>query len=305
MTVDAGRGPVPAALSGVPTFFNAPVADLEDVGPGDVAVVGIYCDHYGEGEPGARFLPRQFRYACALDRRSPPGGVFDLGDLSVFPLEPQRCLDALSDQARRLARTGAHMLAIGGDYGLTPALLAGLRAARPSGTLGVLRISGSPDLGPCGASVLSRSAASTRIRALDGGIRVAFAGLSGPVPEVEAGALAETVFVSARSCLDETLAAIAPLRAWADSCDGIYLSVDADVLSPACVRTARARRQGGLSQGDVLRLLDALGPLRAVGAEFTGLVPDLDVAGRGRSAMCLDPVEALLSGMIAGRDSCR
>ena len=137
------------------------------------------------------------------------------------------------------------------------------------------------------------------------GIRVAFAGLSGPVPEVEAGALAETVFVSARSCHDETLAEIGPLRVWADSCDGIYLSVDADVLSPACARTARARRQRGLSQGDVLRLLDALGPLRAVGAEFTGLVPDLDVAGRTRGAMCLDLVEALLSGMIAGRDSCR
>ena len=303
MTVDTGRGPVPAALSGVPTFFNAPVADLEDVGPGDVAVVGIYCDHYGEGEPGARFLPRQLRYACALDGRCPPGGVFDLGDLSVFPLEPERCLEVLSDQARRLARTGAHMLAIGGDYGLTPALLAGLRAAQPSGTLGVLRISGSADLAPCGASVLSRTAASTRIRAL--GIRVAFAGLSGPAPEAEADALADTVFVTARSCLDETLADIAPLRAWADSCDAIYLSVDADVLSPACARTARARRQGGLSHGDVMRLLDALGPLCPVGAEFTGLAPDLGVAGRGRGAMCLDPVEALLSGMIAGRDPCR
>ena len=305
MTTGTRRGPPRAALSGVPTFFNAPVADLEDVGPGDVAVVGIYCDHYGEGEPGARFLPRQFRYACALDGRGPPSGVFDLGDLSVFPLEPQRCLEALSDQARRLGRSGAQMLAIGGDYGLTPALLAGLRAAQPSGTLGVLRISSSADLGRSGASVLSRSAASTRIRAMGAGIRVAFAGLSGPVPEVEAGALAETVFVSARSCHDETLAEIGPLRVWADSCDGIYLSVDADVLSPACARTARARRQRGLSQGDVLRLLDALGPLRAVGAEFTGLVPDLDVAGRTRGAMCLDLVEALLSGMIAGRDSCR
>ena len=303
MTVEAGRAPVPAALSGVPTFFNAPVADLEDVGPGNVAVVGIYCDHFGEGEPGARFLPRQFRYACALDGRGPSSGVFDLGDLSVFPLEPQRCLEALSDQARRLAGTGAHVLTIGGDYGLTPALLAGLRAAQPSGTLGVLRISGSANLAPSGASVLSRTAASTRIRAL--GIRVAFAGLSGPVPEAEAAELADTVFVTARSCLDETLAGIAPLRAWADSCDAIYLSVDADVLSPACARTARARQQGGLLLGDVLRLLDALGPLRPVGAEFTGLVPDLDVAGRGRSAMCLDLVEALLSGMITERDPCR
>ncbi len=305
MTVEAGRVPVPESLSGAPTFFNAPVADLEDVGPGDAAVVGIYCDHYGEGEPGARFLPRQFRYACAFDGREPPAGVFDLGDLSVFPLEPERCMEVLSDQALRLAGTGARMLAIGGDYGLTPALLAGLCAARPSGTLGVLRISGSADLAPSGASVLSRTAASTRIRAMGGGLDVAFAGLSGPVPEAEADTLAETIFIPARDCLGETPAGIAPLRAWAECRDRIYLSVDADVLSPACARTARARRQGGLSHGDVLRLLDALGPLHPVGAEFTGLVPDLDVGGRGRRTMCLDLVEALLSGVIEGRDSCR
>lgn len=305
MTAGARTEPPPAALAGAPTFFNAPVADLEDVGPGNVAVVGIYCDHFAEGEPGARYFPRQFRYACALDGRGPPAGVFDLGDLNVFPLEPQRCLEALSDQARRLAETGAGMLAIGGDYGLTHALLAGLRAAQPSGALGVLRVSRAPDLGPCGASVLSRSSGSTRIRALDGEIEVAFAGLSGPVPEGEMRVLGETEFVSARACLDEMLAALAPLRNWLDDRDGIYLSVDADVLSPACARTARTRRQRGLSRGDVVRLLDALGPLRTVGAELTGLIPDLGAAGRTRDAICLDIAEAVLGKTLAEQDRCR
>ena len=73
-----------------PSFLCAPVGDLDRLGPGIVALAGLFLDHGDQTAFGRRFAARQLRYACALDRIRSRAACVDLGDLNVFPLEPAR-----------------------------------------------------------------------------------------------------------------------------------------------------------------------------------------------------------------------
>ena len=50
-----------AQLVPVSTLLGAPTGDLEDLSDGKVALAGLYCDHFGDAEPGARLAARQIR----------------------------------------------------------------------------------------------------------------------------------------------------------------------------------------------------------------------------------------------------
>ena len=105
----------------IPSFLGAPVGDLEDLTPGQVALVGYFCDNLGRPAPGQRYLARQLRYA------SRPGDVprntLDLGDMNVFPLEPEKHNDAVVSQCQSVLRRGARLVLIGGDTSGAKALV--------------------------------------------------------------------------------------------------------------------------------------------------------------------------------------
>ena len=42
--------------------------DIEDLSASKVAIAGLYCDHYGEAAPGARFAARQVRRCLNVSR---------------------------------------------------------------------------------------------------------------------------------------------------------------------------------------------------------------------------------------------
>jgi hypothetical protein len=108
------------------TFLGAPVGDLEDLAPGDIALAGLFMEHGDPGSFGARFAARQIRYASrpaygmAPGQGAPWGGragrgrLFDVGDLNVFPLEPERQRAALERQLAALLATGARPVVVGG-----------------------------------------------------------------------------------------------------------------------------------------------------------------------------------------------
>jgi hypothetical protein len=105
-------------MRGIPSFLGAPIADVEDLRPGDVGMAGLFLDH-GEAERfGKRFAARQIRYASAAVGVRPPEGprgrCLDLGDLNVFPLEPARQQSALMRQLRLVVAVGAVPLLVGG-----------------------------------------------------------------------------------------------------------------------------------------------------------------------------------------------
>jgi len=100
-------------LSHPPGLLGASLGDLTCVEPGDIVMVGYFCDNLGGGPAGARFLARQIRYFSETD--AAPGGVHDLGDLNVFPLEPRKHASAIDKQLEMIARVGGVPLMVGGD----------------------------------------------------------------------------------------------------------------------------------------------------------------------------------------------
>jgi hypothetical protein len=116
-------------LRGVPSFLGAPIADLEDVRSGDLCMVGLFYDHDAPEQFGGRFAARQIRYAsyAGMGGRGSSGAdvstgprAFDLGDLNVFALEPERHRAALVDQIAAILNAGGRPIIVGGLTDLRP-----------------------------------------------------------------------------------------------------------------------------------------------------------------------------------------
>jgi hypothetical protein len=97
----------------IPSFLGAPVGDLEDLVPGQVAMAGYFCDNLDRPTAGQRYLARQLRYASRPEKA--PANAIDLGDVNVFPLEPDKHFSAVISQCQATLETGARMVLVGGD----------------------------------------------------------------------------------------------------------------------------------------------------------------------------------------------
>ncbi|WP_170349205.1 hypothetical protein [Ruegeria atlantica] len=114
----------------IPSFLGASVGDLEDLVPGQVAMAGYFCDNLDRPAAGQRYLARQLRYASRPGK--PPENAIDLGDVNVFPLEPNKHFSAVIAQCEAVLETGARMVLVGGDSSGLKAL--GSAAKNATGT---------------------------------------------------------------------------------------------------------------------------------------------------------------------------
>jgi arginase family enzyme len=97
----------------IPSFLGAPIGDLEDLIPGQVAIAGYFCDNLERPAAGQRYLARQLRYASQAENA--PANITDLGDVNVFPLEPDKHVSAVVLQCETVLKTGARFILAGGD----------------------------------------------------------------------------------------------------------------------------------------------------------------------------------------------
>jgi arginase family enzyme len=97
----------------IPSFLGVPVGDLEDLVPDQIAIAGYFCDNLDRPVAGQRYLARQLRYASQPGNA--PANAIDLGDVNVFPLEPDKHLSAVVSQCEAVLETGARMVLVGGD----------------------------------------------------------------------------------------------------------------------------------------------------------------------------------------------
>lgn len=113
---------------------------------GDFVLVGLPFDSSIPSRPGAKFGPQAFREALPslttfghgidLSGRT----CRDLGDLDLPPDSIRTAHERVQDTARQLFAAGATPFFIGGDNGLTGAILRGLAEARPNLKLGLVVI---------------------------------------------------------------------------------------------------------------------------------------------------------------------
>lgn len=113
---------------------------------GDYVLLGLPFDSSIPSRPGARLGPRAFRDALPSLTTFGHGTDLagrvcrDLGDLDLPPTSVRAAHERVQHAARDIFATGAVPFFIGGDNGLTGALIRGLADARPDLRLGLVVI---------------------------------------------------------------------------------------------------------------------------------------------------------------------
>lgn len=303
--------PGAARLRPASTLFGAAVADVEDLRPGVVAAIGVYCDHFCNGHPGGRFAARQLRYTSSVAAGYMPQSVVDLGDFNVFPLEPKKTLEALSARSQRIVAAGAKPFAIGGDYSVSPAIVKGMVNELGADRLALIRISRRLDLLPLAANHVfepQRGSATNELAGLLGGglPAVALLGGRGVVTAQEWQCASTAIVVPMRDLLSAPAQVARTVQpALERIADRFYLSVDVDALAPRYGSVALPTTQGGLSLAQLLGIVEQFDGMTLVGAELTGHVPDLDVAGRAMTSHVACLANKMLECLVGETTSCR
>jgi formimidoylglutamase len=115
----------------------------EAFGRGDFVLLGLPFDSSIPSRPGAKLGPRAFRDALPSHTTFGRGveaaarRCVDLGDLDLPPTSVRRAHGRVEEAAREIFAGGATPFFIGGDNGLTGAIIRGLAAARPELKLGL------------------------------------------------------------------------------------------------------------------------------------------------------------------------
>ncbi|HEX2834469.1 MAG TPA: agmatinase family protein [Thermoanaerobaculia bacterium] len=113
---------------------------------GDRVLVGLPFDSSIPSRPGAKLGPKAFRDALptltTYGRSIELAGtvVRDLGDLDLPPTSVRRAHERVQSASREIFARGATPFFIGGDNGLTGAIIRGLAEARPELKLGLVVI---------------------------------------------------------------------------------------------------------------------------------------------------------------------
>ena len=260
------------------TFLGVPEADLNDASTfqsADVVIVGAPFDGGTSYRSGARFGPQAMRAACYLghDGSRPSLAlrvdglkdlkVVDAGDVELFSGDAARSCADLEKVIEKIASTGAVPLVLGGDHTITWPDVTGVARARGWGKVSVIHFDAHADTGDIEFGSLIGHGQPMR-RLIESGAargdKFFQIGLRGywPPPEVldwmaeqrmRSYEMSEIVARGFDEVLEEVLAAAM------DECDGVFLSVDIDVVDPGSAPGTGTPEPGGLSSR---QLLDAV-----------------------------------------------
>src|SRR3982750_4721211 len=284
------------------TFLGVPavdVADAEALAAADVVVVGAPFDGGTSHRPGTRFGPTAIRQTDYLpqDGSRPHLAlrvdalqdlrVVDMGDVEMPPGEIERALKALEDAVYAVASAGAVPLVLGGDHSVALPDATGVARHLGYGKVSMLHCDAHADTGDIEFGSLYGHGQPMR-RLIESGAargdRFLQLGLRGywPPPDVlawmaEQGMrsfeMTEIVRRGLDACLSEALP-IAP-----GDCDGVFLSVDIDVVDPGMAPGTGTPEPGGLTARE---LLDAVRrvchELPVVGVDVVEVSPPYDTA---------------------------
>lgn len=260
------------------TFLGVPEADASDPNTfagADVVILGAPFDGGTSYRSGARFGPGAMRAACYLGHDgSRPSlalrvdglkdlSVVDAGDVEMYSGDAVRSCASLERVVESIAATGAVPLVLGGDHTITWPDVTGVARARGWGRVSVIHFDAHADTGDIEFGSLIGHGQPMR-RLIESGAargdRFFQIGLRGywPPPDVLEWMAAqqmrsyEMTEIVARGfdvVLEEVLAAAM------DECDGVFLSVDIDVVDPGSAPGTGTPEPGGLTSR---QLLDAV-----------------------------------------------
>jgi len=284
------------------TFLGVPPANLEDPAswPGaDIVILGAPFDGGTSHRPGARFGPQAIRFTDYLphDGSRPHLAlgvdplaeltVFDAGDVEMHSGLAEQALKRLEEAVQAVAAAGAVPVVLGGDHTIAWPDATGVARQIGWGRLSMIHFDAHADTGNTQFGSLYGHGTPMRRLIESGAVRgdrFLQLGLRGywPPPQtldwmadqrMRSYEMTEIVTRGLDECLTEAFAIAV------DDCDGVFLSVDVDVVDPGLAPGTGTPEPGGLSSRQLLDAVRRIAmELPVAGMDVVEVAPPYDHA---------------------------
>ena len=284
------------------TFLGIPACDLElpaTYSDADVIILGAPIDSGTSHRSGAKFGPQAIRGGDYLphDGTRPHLAlrtdglkdlkVYDAGDLLMPGGDLTSSLAVLAQATEQISRAGIIPIVLGGDHSIASADVAGIANHRGLGKISMIHFDAHADTGADQFGALVGHGTPMR-RLIDGGHvrgdRFLQLGLRGYWPDPEtlnwmrdqgmrSYEMTEIHHRGLTAVLDESFATLI------NECDGVFLSVDIDVVDPGMAPGTGTPEPGGMTSRELLEAVRRIClELPIVGIDIVEVAPAFDSA---------------------------
>lgn len=310
------------SFSSAATFCGVPRATLDDFGDAEVVIVGAPFDWGTTARPGARFGPKAIREADYLirDGKRPhfDSGidalrelkVVDIGDVAMPPGYVEQSLEAITTVVAKIAEAGVVPIVLGGDHTVTFADASGVASVRGDGTFALVHFDAHADTGESHYGMLHGHGTPMR-RLIESGavpghrfVQIGLRGYWPPPDVIEWMAEQRMKTFPLRDIVDRGLEVVVDeaVAHASDGADGVFLSIDIDVVDPGMAPGVGTPEPGGLTSRQLLDTVNRLGrELDIIGADIVEVSPIYDGPGDITSQLANRVVLELLDGMARRR----
>ena len=284
------------------TFLGIARCDLDDPQSYqglDVVIVGAPVDSGTSHRSGAKFGPQAIRMGDYLphDGERPHLAlrvdplqelkIADAGDLMMAPGNLEDSLALLRKATEKISRAGAIAVVLGGDHSIASADVAGIADHRGKGKISMIHFDAHADTGDLQMGALVGHGTPMR-RLIEAGEvrgdRFLQLGLRGYWPDgatldwmrdqgMRSYEMTEIHHRGLTAVLDESFATLT------DGCDGVFLSVDIDVVDPGMAPGTGTPEPGGMTSRELLEAVRRIClELPVVGIDVVEVAPPFDSA---------------------------
>ena len=284
------------------TFLGIPRCDLdkpESYKGADVIIVGAPIDSGTSHRSGAKMGPQAIRMGDYLphDASRPHLAmridplqklkIFDAGDLLMPGGDLKKSLEVLAVATEKISRAGIIPVILGGDHSIASADVAGIAAHRGLGKISMIHFDAHADTGDSQFGALEGHGTPMRRLIESGAVRgdrFLQLGLRGYWPGDEtlewmrdqgmrSYEMTEIHHRGLNTVLDESFATLT------DQCDGVFLSVDIDVVDPGMAPGTGTPEPGGMTSRELLEAVRRIClELPVVGIDVVEVAPPFDSA---------------------------
>ncbi len=301
------------------SFLGVPSVTPDDLGDGDVVIMGAPFDWGTTYRPGARFGPQAIRNADygAMDGYRPhltTGidpfevlGVVDVGDVYVYPGQLEKSIDRIADSVEHVTRAGKVPIVLGGDHSITFPDALGVARVHGFGDIGLIHFDAHADTGANQHGSLIGHGTPMRRLIETGAVpghRFVQIGLRGYWPEPDV-----TQWMSEQKMRCYMMQDICKrgLDAVVDEAveysleggaKGVFISVDIDVVDPGLAPGTGTPEPGGLNSREILDTIRRISrELEVLGADIVEVAPAYDGPGEQTAYLANRIVLEVLNGM--------
>ena len=281
-------------------FLGVPSCDLEvpeSYAGADVVIIGAPIDSGTSFRSGAKFGPQAIRGTDYLphDGERPHMAlrtdglkdlkVVDAGDLLMPPDDLVKALKMLEVATEKITASGAIPLILGGDHSITSADVVGIANKMGWGKVSMIHFDAHADTGDTQNGSLVGHGTPMRRLIESGAVRgdrFLQLGLRGYWPEpvtldwmrdqkMRSYEMTEIHHRGLKAVLDESFATLT------DGCDGVFLSVDIDVVDPGMAPGTGTPEPGGMTSRELLEAVRRIClELPVVGIDVVEVAPAFD-----------------------------